>query len=47
MLVLKPLPPSFGGPTQKETTMRPAVTTVDVPPTQQLDLFPVGQKRTR
>ena len=48
MLVIKPLPPSFGAPAQTETTTpTPTVTTVDTSPTQQLDLFPVRQKRTR
>jgi hypothetical protein len=48
MLVMKPLPPSFGTPAPTEaTTTTPTVTTVDTSPTQQLDLFPVRQKRTR
>jgi hypothetical protein len=48
MLVIKPLPPSFGTPEQTEATATtPIITTVDTSPTQQLDLFPVRQKRTR
>ena len=46
MLVMKPLPVSFGTtPPTEQTTTTPPVPTADAPPTQQLDLFPLGQKR--
>ena len=46
LLVMKPLPVDFGQtPSAAETTTTPPVTTAELPVTQQLDLFPRGQKR--
>jgi len=46
MLVMKPLPATFGTTSEAEhDTTAPAVATTTDAPAQQLDLFPVGQKR--